>query len=157
MSTCDLSFDHGKSSLQNAACALIHVRQHLYILLFFFQAEDGIRDLTVTGVQTCALPISPATAPSSRKPSRSILCKPCNLPSGGSWSRRGPSVVGGVMTVQFRCRWLRPKPLETTGLRRRDGRWTASFCSRFPVLEMKAYWLEANRGQLRMCMKRCKI
>src|SRR2546430_17124527 len=28
-------------------------------MLFFFQAEDGIRDLTVTGVQTCALPISP--------------------------------------------------------------------------------------------------
>src|SRR2546427_4469492 len=27
---------------------------------FFFQAEDGIRDLTVTGVQTCALPIYPA-------------------------------------------------------------------------------------------------
>ena len=24
---------------------------------FFFQAEDGIRDLIVTGVQTCALPI----------------------------------------------------------------------------------------------------
>src|SRR2546430_1750506 len=27
------------------------------IAFFFFQAEDGIRDLTVTGVQTCALPI----------------------------------------------------------------------------------------------------
>src|SRR2546430_7203581 len=27
------------------------------IVFFFFQAEDGIRDLTVTGVQTCALPI----------------------------------------------------------------------------------------------------
>src|SRR5256886_6056259 len=27
------------------------------VLFFFFQAEDGIRDLTVTGVQTCALPI----------------------------------------------------------------------------------------------------
>src|SRR2546430_17726923 len=26
--------------------------------IFFLQAEDGIRDLTVTGVQTCALPIS---------------------------------------------------------------------------------------------------
>src|SRR5256886_15089081 len=26
-------------------------------IFFFFQAEDGIRDLTVTGVQTCALPI----------------------------------------------------------------------------------------------------
>src|SRR2546421_6702806 len=29
-----------------------------YIFFFFFQAEDGIRDLIVTGVQTCALPIS---------------------------------------------------------------------------------------------------
>src|SRR2546422_3622384 len=28
------------------------------ILFFFFQAEDGIRDVAVTGVQTCALPIS---------------------------------------------------------------------------------------------------
>src|SRR2546427_4943855 len=28
-----------------------------WCLFFFFQAEDGIRDLTVTGVQTCALPI----------------------------------------------------------------------------------------------------
>src|SRR3712207_7233319 len=27
------------------------------VLLFFFQAEDGIRDIGVTGVQTCALPI----------------------------------------------------------------------------------------------------
>src|SRR5438874_12830766 len=30
---------------------------------FFFQAEDGIRDLYVTGVQTCALPICPAPGP----------------------------------------------------------------------------------------------
>src|SRR2546430_10355850 len=29
----------------------------LCYIFFFFQAEDGIRDLTVTGVQTCALPI----------------------------------------------------------------------------------------------------
>src|SRR5688572_33378334 len=28
-----------------------------FFCFFFFQAEDGIRDLTVTGVQTCALPI----------------------------------------------------------------------------------------------------
>src|SRR5205085_8092849 len=31
---------------------------HPSCLFRFFQAEDGIRDLTVTGVQTCALPIS---------------------------------------------------------------------------------------------------
>src|SRR5438094_6719935 len=29
----------------------------LNLVFFFFQAEDGIRDRTVTGVQTCALPI----------------------------------------------------------------------------------------------------
>ena len=28
-----------------------------YVVVFFFQAEDGIRDTSVTGVQTCALPI----------------------------------------------------------------------------------------------------
>src|SRR6266404_2088197 len=30
----------------------------LFLVFFFFQAEDGIRDKLVTGVQTCALPIS---------------------------------------------------------------------------------------------------
>src|SRR5690606_41062492 len=30
----------------------------LLFIIFFFQAEDGIRDFHVTGVQTCALPIS---------------------------------------------------------------------------------------------------
>src|SRR2546422_4418709 len=29
------------------------------LVVFFFQAEDGIRDVAVTGVQTCALPIDP--------------------------------------------------------------------------------------------------
>src|SRR5437660_2941188 len=33
---------------------------HLIVFFFFFQAEDGIRDGHVTGVQTCALPISTA-------------------------------------------------------------------------------------------------
>src|SRR6266403_2480400 len=33
---------------------------HFLFFFFFFQAEDGIRDLYVTGVQTCALPISTA-------------------------------------------------------------------------------------------------
>src|SRR6185503_12711859 len=32
---------------------------------FFFQAEDGIRDVAVTGVQTCALPILTSTMPQS--------------------------------------------------------------------------------------------
>src|SRR5688572_33083441 len=53
------------------------------MLVFFFQAEDGIRDLTVTGVQTCALPICSApgstvhcssTAESTRSPSYCTGC-----------------------------------------------------------------------------------
>src|SRR5438309_2559077 len=35
----------------------------VYLFFFFFQAEDGIRDGTVTGVQTCALPISRSQPP----------------------------------------------------------------------------------------------
>src|SRR2546422_8562995 len=39
----------------------------MIIIFFFFQAEDGIRDVAVTGVQTCALPIS-------KRASRSDSC-----------------------------------------------------------------------------------
>src|SRR3712207_7448715 len=38
-----------------------------FVVFFFFQAEDGIRDIGVTGVQTCALPILAGTAPSSSR------------------------------------------------------------------------------------------
>src|SRR2546421_3658935 len=39
-------------------CVLCAFLCFCVFLFFFFQAEDGIRDLIVTGVQTCALPIS---------------------------------------------------------------------------------------------------
>src|SRR5262249_58737265 len=39
---------------------MVHSQRCLvqFFFFFFFQAEDGIRDWSVTGVQTCALPIS---------------------------------------------------------------------------------------------------
>src|SRR2546429_4586016 len=44
---------------------------------FFFQAEDGIRDVAVTGVQTCALPIYPdRRRPRARRPARRHLLSP---------------------------------------------------------------------------------
>src|SRR2546430_8778701 len=52
---------------------IVHI---VFSFFFFFQAEDGIRDLTVTGVQTCALPISMyswsecAPSPTAPRPSR---------------------------------------------------------------------------------------
>src|SRR2546430_5516540 len=45
------------STSDRERCPSISGELVLYYI-FFFQAEDGIRDLTVTGVQTCALPIS---------------------------------------------------------------------------------------------------
>src|SRR6266540_1388806 len=62
----------------------------LILWFFFFQAEDGIRDRDVTGVQTCALPISrgrreAAHPPRGRGPERRRasfgLCVPYPLPA----------------------------------------------------------------------------
>src|SRR3712207_8905192 len=47
---------------------------------FFFQAEDGIRDIGVTGVQTCALPIS------FHRPAELLN----RLVHGGQWQDAGP-------------------------------------------------------------------
>src|SRR5438034_2495489 len=43
---------------------------------FFFQAEDGIRDHCVTGVQTCALPISPSGGSGSQACRSRAACPP---------------------------------------------------------------------------------
>src|SRR2546430_16287884 len=56
--------------------------------VFFFQAEDGIRDLTVTGVQTCALPISDPASLLTR-----LKCSNKDIERGraiGSWKDKYP-------------------------------------------------------------------
>src|SRR5205809_5165549 len=60
-----------------------------FFFFFFFQAEDGIRDVAVTGVQTCALPISYRTPP----PERPIPRAPP--------PRRSRSAVGASQSVQM--------------------------------------------------------
>ena len=42
-------------------CHILFINTNMFF--FFFQAEDGIRDYDVTGVQTCALPISAVPGP----------------------------------------------------------------------------------------------
>src|SRR5438132_12220767 len=81
----------------------------LYISLFFFfffQAEDGIRDHCVTGVQTCALPISCARrAASTVRPSGSWLCSVApDAPSSAMSSRSVVSARSEERRVGKECR-----------------------------------------------------
>src|SRR5256886_7966359 len=64
---------------------------------FFFQAEDGIRDLTVTGVQTCALPIWTRCEAGQRSHPVHAPVRPRRRPSGQQGvapfrGLRGPTV-----------------------------------------------------------------
>src|SRR2546429_6620105 len=52
--------------------------------VFFFQAEDGIRDVAVTGVQTCALPISVGTHGTDATRRALVHCSPRDPPAAGS-------------------------------------------------------------------------
>src|SRR5260370_21472076 len=52
-------------------------------VFFFFQAEDGIRDSSVTGVQTCALPISHGRSPAGRR------FRPC----GRGFAEASPHII----------------------------------------------------------------
>src|SRR5437763_2404018 len=70
---------------------------YLYFFFFFFQAEDGIRDTSVTGVQTCALPISKRWSRSITA-GRAAFGLPACLPIG---SRRSSNSVRS-------CRWQPP-------------------------------------------------
>src|SRR5690606_40720668 len=61
---------------------------------FFFQAEDGIRDFHVTGVQTCALPICTRRSLLGRSASRQSLVprgrsRPSRVPTGWSSTATG--------------------------------------------------------------------
>src|SRR5436309_9008040 len=92
---------------------------HLIFIFFFFQAEDGIRDFHVTGVQTCALPIS-HESPAMPAPATTTLLarfgwrptgregKPANRSTPAIWSasRRGmrPALTGEIGRASCRER-----------------------------------------------------
>src|SRR5260221_2692161 len=63
----------------------------MLLFFFFFQAEDGIRDHCVTGVQTCALPISSDSTPRQILIERGVeSLEVADQGSGKSW--RGPAL-----------------------------------------------------------------
>src|SRR5207245_8381346 len=71
-----------------------------HCLYFFFQAEDGIRDATVTGVQTCALPILKGTfSEPTGEPSfstKSVLCPLFYKPNFCAFWKLAPFAVLGA-------------------------------------------------------------
>src|SRR6266540_6132720 len=60
---------------------------------FFFQAEDGIRDRDVTGVQTCALPISFCSADSAAAGTRAVATHIAGAPSSEPGERTTKKLV----------------------------------------------------------------
>src|SRR5207245_5874508 len=68
---------------------------YFFFCFFFFQAEDGIRDATVTGVQTCALPISFAPQWWTRATSGAAPRR----------SHHGSSTAGSVISSKANFAW----------------------------------------------------
>src|SRR5205823_7883433 len=62
-----------------------------FFFFFFFQAEDGIRDKLVTGVQTCALPISGPAYAAAAWPVSTKIPVPMTAPTPSSRRSIGPS------------------------------------------------------------------
>src|SRR5438552_18525294 len=60
----------------------------IFFFFFFFQAEDGIRDDLVTGVQTCALPISAARRGRSRGTRLALLLERPHRPADADPARQ---------------------------------------------------------------------
>src|SRR3712207_8081601 len=63
--------------------------------IFFFQAEDGIRDIGVTGVQTCALPISasPSMIPFLTENAAELKADIALVCDTSMWDRQTPAVT----------------------------------------------------------------
>src|SRR3712207_7864596 len=73
----------------------------VYSFVFFFQAEDGIRDIGVTGVQTCALPICSTDAAVTRNdpiPRRNTMCLRVNNNIAAFNAYRNLNVTDGAMS-----------------------------------------------------------
>src|SRR5690606_40116055 len=79
----------------------------LFFSLFFFQAEDGIRDFHVTGVQTCALPICTAPTRTRRGSSRgSCRCGPRRGPRSFRWRPQEVRPLALRRSLVLRPSWL---------------------------------------------------
>src|SRR2546422_1598311 len=77
---------------------------------FFFQAEDGIRDVAVTGVQTCALPISIHSAPAPHAYAMFVVaCNPVSDINTIAYSHKFHATRNAVRSLNPSfAHWYRP-------------------------------------------------
>src|SRR5690606_40818816 len=98
---------------------VIYLSLRTILYVFFFQAEDGIRDFHVTGVQTCALPISTGTSRSisSRCGTSAKVACPAGCPTAVScdcarahrrstWAARTLRSEERRVGKELRLRWM---------------------------------------------------
>src|SRR5256885_5588684 len=88
----------GRADAEGKEVAWRIVTTDLSDFCFFFQAEDGIRDYKVTGVQTCALPICRHCCRTTGAPCCWSGARPTSRPSPwrppNPWRRDAPSATG---------------------------------------------------------------
>src|SRR3712207_7040484 len=97
-------------------------------VFFFFQAEDGIRDIGVTGVQTCALPIWTSTSPTARTGSTS--CSRRSRPGRARSTSWWPRSTRRCRAACGRRRHSRPAPRWPSWSRKAASWPTATGCGR---------------------------
>src|SRR5687767_15313002 len=112
----------------------------LLLFFFFFQAEDGIRDKLVTGVQTCALPISRASDSQRARSSRARNAAWFRWPKASqSLGYTVTSTLGNAVTAQTPG----AVPARRTYARRRPGARRAMRVPRDTRTPLPRMW---NRG-----------
>src|SRR5699024_8329276 len=74
-------------------CPRYYCIASIRVVFFFFQAEDGIRDRNVTGVQTCALPISDDSVELEDKVLPTVIKQPLKM-------RVWQSIILGTMCLK---------------------------------------------------------
>src|SRR5690348_17404153 len=85
------------------------IRHIIFLDIFFFQAEDGIRDGRVTGVQTCALPIYPPDHAFSADRIRAhVAFLADDLLEGREAGTRGHEIAAKYVATEFELLGVKP-------------------------------------------------
>src|SRR6266853_1153652 len=147
------------------------MKENVFFFFFFFQAEDGIRDLTVTGVQTCALPIcSRGGARPRRRPRRAAQAdrracgaarergRPAGAPRVGA-AGRGRRARGDARSPPARWRSRAARRTNRVaraagGIRSAHPRVRARAGARAPARRSRALEGPAGRGDARVLAPR---